>query len=351
MTATLTTRRLRRGITARTLASASLDRGEPGATPAPRIVRRLHADPEQELRRLREGLAATPAHIDPKYFYDAQGGSLFSAICSLQEYYLTRVEASIFSLHRQAIAEQLPPGGQWIDLGCGDAGKSLEWILASKATRFLGVDIALSSLDAAVARLARTYPQLECLGVLADFSAGLGLHDLLAERSQAPPIFFYPGSSIGNFTTEQALTMLRRVRAHLDDGGCLLIGIDLVKDIATMEAAYDDALGVTAAFNRNILRVVNGLIDADFRPEAFEHQARFDARASRIEMRLCARQAQNVRVSGQRRCFEAGESIVTEYAHKYRSEDFTALLARAGFSRQQLWTDERGWFGVFLASP
>ena len=293
----------------------------------------------------------TPARVDPKYFYDAQGCALFTAICALQEYYLTRIEAAIFARHRAAIAAQLSAGGQWIDLGCGDAAKSLEWILATGATRFLGVDIAKASLDEAVTRLARTYPELECLGIVADFSRGLNLQDLLAERSHALPIFFYPGSSIGNFTTDQALAMLTGIREHLLGGGHLLIGVDLIKEVAIMEAAYDDALGVTAAFNRNVLRVVNGLLGSDFCPDAFEHRVRFDAQASRIEMRLSACSAQTVHWHGNQRRFAAGESIITEYAHKYRRQDFAELLARAGFARQQLWTDARGWFGVFLASP
>ena len=316
-----------------------------------RIEQQQRADPQRELLALAAGLAQAQAHIDAKYFYDGQGGALFAAICALDEYYLTRTEAAIFQQHRDAIVAALPTQGQWIDLGCGDAGKSMDWLASTQARRFVGVDIATSSLLAAVASVAASYPQIECLGVVADFCRDLDLHQVLSERHDAAPIFFYPGSSIGNFPALRALALLRSIRTHLGHTGCLLIGVDLVKDIGVMEDAYADALGVTAAFNKNILRVVNGLLDSDFQPRYFDHVATFQRDPGRIEMRLRARRAQTVRLPQAERRFAAGESILTEYSHKYQIDEFAGLLSTAGFSVQQRWTDARQWFAVFLARP
>ncbi len=304
-----------------------------------------------ELAQLEAGLLRRPAAIDPKFFYDAQGCALFGAICALEEYYLTRTEAAIFDRHRGDIAARLPSRAQWVDLGCGDAAKSRDWLAATRAARFIGVDIAHPTLRAALEGLTLEFAATECIGVVTDFSRPLALHGLLAENGDCPAVFFYPGSSIGNLTRPAAQRFLQSVCEHLDEDGCLLIGVDLVKDEDTLEAAYDDALGITAAFNRNVLRVVNRLLDADFRPERFRHEARYAPGAARIEMRLRADGDQVVHIGRHVRRFAAGETILTEYSHKYTPEDFSAMLEATGFSRQQSWTDERGWFGVFLAQP
>jgi dimethylhistidine N-methyltransferase len=199
--------------------------------------------------------------------------------------------------------------------------------------------------------MAREYSLLECLGVVTDFSANLTLQEIIAERANWPPVFFYPGSSIGNFTPPDAREFLRSVGDHLGTSGCLLIGVDLVKDARILEAAYDDALGITAAFNRNILRAVNRQFGTDFEPHRFDHRAVFNVAENRIEMYLRAAVDHTVRIDGTDRHFACGEDILTEYSHKYTIKDFAALLASAGFSRHRYWTDERGWFGVFLAQP
>ncbi len=216
--------------------------------------------------------------------------------------------------------------------------------------RYVGVDIARPCLDATVAAMMRSFAAVECLGVTTDLAEPLQLHDLLAE-SPHPPVFFYPGSSLGNFTADRALELLRMIRSHLEHDGRLLVGIDLVKDRARLEAAYDDARGITAAFNRNVLRVVNRLLGADFAVDGFAHRATYNRAAGRIEMRLVAHRDQTVRIAGQRRRFVAGETILTEYSHKYTIEGFAALLAAAGFAQRRWWTDQRGWFAVFLAGP
>src|SRR5690606_21598393 len=193
---------------------------------------------------------------------------------------------------------------------------------------------------------------LECVGVVSDFTRRLDLKELLAEEADSPPVFFYPGSSIGNFDRNQALRLLRRIREHCGQRGQLLIGADLVKPLPVMEAAYNDSQGLTAAVNLNVLRVINPLLQADFNPDAFELSAVYDARNSRIEMRLIATRPQTVRLgSSAVRQFRRGEYIITEHSHKYAPAGFGLLLAEAGFPRQQMWTDARGWFGIFLPEP
>jgi dimethylhistidine N-methyltransferase len=345
-------------------------------------VRKAAGDPAAELRVLvhaavdddadramfRAGLLAKPASSSPKFFYDRQGAALFTAICELDEYYPTRTEAGIFERDRLDIARALPAGSQWVDLGCGDGMKARGWLEPARADRYIGVDFAepwlrtaLQSLVASLARAATARPSarpIEVLGVVADFTRTFDLNDVLAERPAMPPVFFYPGSSIGNFTTDEARAFLVSVRDHIErhptPDGKLLIGVDLVKDPATLVAAYDDAIGVTAAFNRNVLRVANRLLGADFDPSAFAHQAVFDKRFGRIEMRLVSRQDQVVHVGATPVRFAEGEAITTEYSHKYTVEGFGALLESAGFAggdRLRCWRDAREWFGVFVAEP
>lgn len=316
-----------------------------------RIIVQAIEDDKARRAELKAGLLASPARIAPKFFYDPQGCALFDAICKLDEYYPTRTEQKIFDRYRAAIARHLPQSAQWIDLGCGDCAKSRPWLAAVAARRFVGVDIAQQWLRAALARLSAELPAIECLGVVADFNAPLALQQVIAQMPDAAPVFFYPGSSIGNFPAPEALRLLTSIHDHLGEDGRLLIGVDLVKDIKIMQAAYDDALGVTAAFNRNVLRVANRLLRADFVPADFDHLAFFNADESRIEMYLQARQAQTVHIGDTPRTFAAGETILTEWSCKYTHDSFGALLNQAGFSEHHFWTDERQGFGVFVAAP
>lgn len=328
-----------------------------------RLVVQAAGDDAADREAFRAGLLAKPAVSSPKFFYDPQGSALFTAICSLDEYYPTRTEAAIFETHRSSIAVALPSRSQWVDLGCGDGVKARGWLGPADVGRYVGVDIAepwlRSALETLVAALAKKRSPVEVMGVVADFTRPFDLHAILAERPEMPPVFFYPGSSIGNFVRDDAVTFLRSVREHLTEhpagkAGRLLIGIDLVKDRATLRAAYDDAIGVTAAFNRNVLRVANRLLDADFDPAGFDHRATFDETFGRIEMQLVARRRQTVRIGDAVREFEADEVIVTEYSHKYTLDGFAELLASAGFAsgeRLQCWRDPQDWFGVFVAEP
>ena len=318
----------------------------------PRLETTLRLPAQDELQQLLQGLLQPSARIDSKYLYDDRGCELFTDICRLDEYYPTRTEAHIFSDHRDAIAAQLPDTPQWIDLGCGDCSKTLTWLDAVQPARVIGVDIAGEFLHSSMAAVARANPELECVGVVCDFTQHLELQELLAERPTNPPVFFYPGSSIGNFEPRDAMRFLRRIRAHCGEHGRLLIGADLLKPRAILEAAYDDASGVTAAFNLNILNVVNRELGAVFQPELFRHQAHFDEAHRRIEMHLVARERHSVRLARHtRRYFGAGERIVTEYSHKYSVDEFRALLAASGLHCSHYWADPQDWFGVFLAEP
>jgi dimethylhistidine N-methyltransferase len=302
--------------------------------------------------QLLAGLLAEPATVSPKFLYDEQGSALYEAICALDEYYPPRVEAAILEAHAASIAAALPHGGQWVDLGCGDGRKSWRWIRALALRRYIGVDIAEPWLRESLVRAAREFAGVAFDGIVTDFTRGLAIERILRQRPELPTVFFYPGSSIGNFDRAQALELLRSVRRHLGPDDRLLIGVDGLKPEAALVAAYDDALGVTAAFNRNVLRVANRELGADFDPAAFRHEALFDRAARRIEMRLVARTPQRVRLGdAAERVFAAGEAIVTEHSYKYDADAFRALLHDAGFGRLHHWSDARQWFHVFVAEP
>jgi dimethylhistidine N-methyltransferase len=290
-------------------------------------------------------LLAERATAAPKYFYDRLGSHLFEAITELPEYYPTRTEASIFERRGAEIAQRTGSGITLIDLGAGNCAKATRLFPLLEPRRYVAVDISVEFLRDALRQVQREHPQTEIVGLGLDFSKRLALP---AELLQPRPVFFYPGSSIGNFTPDEALAFLRQVR-HQAEGGGLVIGVDLVKDSAVLEAAYDDALGVTAAFNRNLLRNLNGALGSDFRAEEWRHIARFDTVHSRIEMHLEATRDLLVRWPGAERRFRAGERIHTENSYKYTVERFGALLAAAGFATPVHWTDPNGWFAVFWA--
>ena len=322
------------------------------ALPLPRIENTIEANLSAEKAELLSGLLSPQAHIDPKYFYDDVGCELFTRICELDEYYPTRTEAAIFQDCRAQISAALPEASQWIDLGCGDCAKSVGWLEHVAPTRLVGVDIAGDFLQSSLTGVAARFPSIDCIGVVSDFTQAMDLHSLLQERPDAPPVFFYPGSSIGNFDRPHALQFLRSIRRHCGSDGRLLIGVDLVKSRDVLEVAYDDAQGVTAAFNLHVLDVVNRQLDADFDAQRFRHRALFDVDQQRIEMQLVAEQDQAVHFAGDAiRHFGEGEHVLTEYSHKYTVDGFAAMLREAGFGRYQVWTVADEWFGVFLAEP
>jgi len=314
-----------------------------------RIVERLVADATAERQALVAGLMATPAAIAPRYFYDAPGCALFGAICELPEYYPTRTERAIFSEHRDAIARSVGRGRQFVDLGAGDCCKARAWLPFLAPSRYVAVDIAGAELARSLARMASDFPEVAMLGIVADLSRGF---DVRQDLEPGPVTFFYPGSSIGNFNPGHACSLLRDVHLHCvgrDESG-LLIGVDTKKDKARLDAAYDDAAGVTAAFNRNVLRHVNRILGSDFQPEAFAHRGFYNAGEGRVEMHLEASTAQTVRLPEGRRTFAAGERIHTENSYKYAPAEFTELLQEAGFRRVRCWQDANRDFAVFYAA-
>jgi dimethylhistidine N-methyltransferase len=286
------------------------------------------------------GLTAPQATASPKYLYDALGSKLFEAICELPEYYPTRTEASIFDKHGADIAESVGSNATLIDLGAGNCAKAARLFPLLSPAQYVPIDISADFLHDAVQQLRQRFPQIEMLPLGMDFSATLALPE---EVSRSRRLFFYPGSSIGNFHPDEALAFLRRLRAA---DGELLIGIDLVKAHAVLDAAYDDALGVTASFNLNLLNHLNRLLQADFNLRQWRHRGFFNAALSRIEMHLEARHALTVRWRGGERRFAEGERIHTENSYKYTSEGFEALLREAGYRLARSWTDEAGWFMV-----
>lgn len=303
-------------------------------------------DPAAELA---EGLLQPAARIAPKFFYDELGSSLFVAITRLDEYYPTRTEAAIFQADQAAIAQalhaRLPPGYAMLDLGAGDGAKAASLFGALRPGRYVAVDISEPYLRVALAALQQRFPALPMTGVGLDFATQLQLPAGLVE---GPALVFYPGSSIGNFAPDEAWRLLVQAR-RASQGGALLIGADLMKPRELLHAAYDDALGVTAAFNLNALRHANRLLGSDFDVADWQHEARVNLDAGRVEMHLRARRALRVGWPGGERRFAAGEGIHTENSHKWTPEAFEALLRDAGWHGVQRHTDARGWFGVFVA--
>ncbi|HRO59700.1 MAG TPA: L-histidine N(alpha)-methyltransferase [Burkholderiaceae bacterium] len=308
---------------------------------------RIDTTTEPLARELLAGLAAPSPFISPKFLYDPLGSRLFSAITELDAFYATRTEAAIVAANLDAIAAAAP-GCTLIDLGAGDCEKAARLFGALQPRQYVAVDISEQFLAESLARLAERHPSLSMTGVGADFSRSLQLPDTVQESKR---LFFYPGSSIGNFSRSDALAFLRRLRGQLDAAGGLLIGIDLVKDKATLEAAYDDALGVTAAFNLNVLRNANRIAGTDFEIADWRHRAFFDDAESRIEIYVEARRTVDFHWRDGGRSFAAGQRIHTENSHKYRLDDFDRLLQAAGFFVQHSWTDPRRWFAMVLARP
>lgn len=312
---------------------------------APECLTSAAQAPSPEQAELRDGLLDDPAHIDPKFLYDALGSSLFTAITQLPEYYPTRCEAEIFQRHGADIARHVGEVTSMIDLGAGDCVKAERLFPRLRPRHYIPIDISADYLDAAVRRLRLAYPDLSLTAIGQDFSQTLAL------PATVPPLqrlFFYPGSSIGNLSPDEAHAMLQRIRAQCEGGG-LLVGVDRVKPRQVLEPAYDDALHLTAAFNLNLLRHVNTVLDADFDVADWQHVALFNSARSRIEMHLQALHAVRVNWPGGSRDFNAGERIHTENSYKFTPQAFSDLLHSAGFRDVAHWSDSRGWFSVFSA--
>jgi dimethylhistidine N-methyltransferase len=291
------------------------------------------------------GLEDEPKRLHPKYFYDAVGSALFERICEQPEYYLTRTERSILETHLPDFARDFGTHARVIEPGSGASVKTRILLDAlPDPAAYIPVDISPTHLLAAAEELADRYPTLEVLPVCADFTERFELPR--GTRPFARTLVFFPGSTIGNLDPAQAASMLTTMRRMARADGVLLVGADLRKNPLVLESAYNDAAGVTAAFNRNILAHLNERFGADFEPEAFEHVAFWNARAGRIEMHLVSGREQVARIGHTRIAFARDESIWTESCYKYDNAQFAALARRAGLEVRDVWMDKKGLFSV-----
>jgi L-histidine Nalpha-methyltransferase len=293
------------------------------------------------------GLSASPKVLPPKHFYDAEGSLLFERICELPEYYPTRTEMAIMREHVPEIVALLGSDIELIELGSGASVKTRLLIEQGRPAVYVPIEISDAALRVASAELAKRFPWLHICAIRADFSRPLQMPNFTGVPVKLKVVYF-PGSTIGNFVPEDAVTLLRNVRELAGTGGRLLIGVDLKKDRLMLEAAYDDAEGVTAEFNLNLLARVNRELGGDFQVKRFRHKAFYDERQGRIEMHLESMYAQFVKVAGQRFDFGPGETIHTENSYKYTVAEFQTLARRARFEPQHVWTDARNLFSVHL---
>lgn len=292
------------------------------------------------------GLSAPRKTLPCKWLYDAEGARLFEAITRLPEYYPTRTEVKILREQSPAIAAAVGPGAAVVEFGPGDGAKAALLLAGlDRPAAYVPVEIAPEWLEGAADRVAAAVPGLTILPVVADFTLPFALPKGLGA---APRLGFFPGSTIGNFEPEEAVAFLRRARTTLGPGARLLLGADLVKAPAVLEAAYDDAAGVTAAFDLNLLRRLNREAEADFDLAGFRHRAVWNPGLERVEMHLVSLRAQRVRLAGREIGFAAGETIHTESSHKYRPDRLRALAAAAGWRDLAVWSDPRALFSVWL---
>ena len=290
------------------------------------------------------GLGAAQKTLPCQYFYDARGSHLFEQITEVPEYYPTRTEIGILSDCVEEIVAATPAGSVLIEFGSGSSRKT-EILLGAfdKLAAYVPIDVSASALAGASLRLAARFPSLHVHPVVGDFCAALGLPEELSGR---PRIGFFPGSTIGNFQPAEAIGLLGRMGEMLGSGARLIIGVDLRKDLSALLPAYNDAAGVTAAFNKNLLVRANRELGADFDVDAFAHEAVFNAAESRIEMHLVSQQAQIVSLLGKSFAFRPGETIHTENSHKYTIEAFRTLARAAHWSAHRVWTDANRLFSV-----
>ncbi len=290
------------------------------------------------------GFAKNQKSLPAKYFYDDAGSDLFEQITRLPEYYPTRTELGILDARGPDIAAALPRGAALVEFGSGSTVKVRRLLRhMPDLAAYVPVDVSETFLLSEAAALQADYPTLRIAPIAADFTQAFALP---ADLGEVPRAGFFPGSTIGNFEPKEAIRLLHQFGAVLGEGATLVVGVDLVKDARILEAAYDDAAGVTAAFNLNLLTRINGDLTGTFDVGAFHHRALFNRTASRIEMHLVSRVDQTVTVAGRAFAFAEGESIHTENSYKYTIDGFRALAAQAGWSAGTVWTDPEALFSV-----
>jgi len=297
------------------------------------------------LQRVIEGLSLEQKELSSKYFYDTRGCEIYEEIKWLEEYYLPKIEYSLLNSIVDEIQELLPTIGRVIEYG-GGSGLRTETLVSSikSLQEYLPIDVAEEQLTASAQSIKNIRPELKVTGLLGDFSK---LPEL-PESDPAERLGFLPGSTIGNFYFSVAKDFLARIREQLGEGAHLLIGYDLVKDVDVLHAAYDDAKGVTARFNLNLLNRINRELSGNFDLRLFKHQARFNKQKSRIEMHILSLVDQSVKIANKVFNFKAGETIHTENSHKYTAEQFALLIEDTGWSEQKTWVDEKGYYALTL---
>ncbi|MGN6463138.1 MAG: L-histidine N(alpha)-methyltransferase [Pseudolabrys sp.] len=291
------------------------------------------------------GLRASPKRMPPKYFYDAEGSQLFEKITETPEYYPTRAEMEALRLHAKDLAALIPDGAALVEFGSGSSRKARILLAATPPLAcYVPVDISPEMLEQEAVALRRDVRGLKVLPVVADFTKPF---DLPKEAAGAPArVGFFPGSTIGNFEPHEAATFLRHAAEQLGSNAVMIVGVDLVKDAATLTAAYNDGQGVTAAFNLNLLKRMNRELGANFHLDQFEHHAVFNRERSRIEMHLASLTRQKVRIAGEMIEFRAGETIHTENSYKYSVASFGALARGTGWAPVAAFTDGAGLFSI-----
>ena len=291
------------------------------------------------------GLNAAPRHLPCKYFYDERGSKLFDEICDLDEYYLTRAELSIMEESAAAMADEIGPGAMLVEYGSGSSIKTrLLLDHLSDLAAYVPVDISRDHLHESARTLSQAYPDVEVLPVCADFTEEFSLP--FPKKDPHSHTVYFPGSTIGNFPTDAAKSVLSRITPLCGTGGGLLIGIDLQKDATTLEAAYNDSQGVTAQFNLNLLNRINRELDGDIEVEQFEHQATYNEQEGRVELYLVSQSEQEFTVGGEPFSVAEGETICTEFSHKYTVCGFEKLGADVGLTLRRQWTDREDRFAV-----
>jgi dimethylhistidine N-methyltransferase len=316
---------------------------QPKPTPDGRIEFHDHQPKVESLRdAVIAGLSSDPKAIHCKFFYDQRGAQLFEEICTLDEYYPTRTEIGILEKNAQEIADIAGPDCHLIEFGSGASVKVRTLLNAMEEPRsYVPIDISREALLSAAEGVAREYEDVPVVAVCADYTEPLSLPEL----EPGPRLGFFPGSTIGNFTPEESVNFLSTAATALD-GGALLIGVDLKKDEDTLNAAYNDARGVTAEFNRNLLHRINRELGSDFDPDGFKHSAIYRHDKGCIETHLVCEKPQTIDVCGQDFSFEAGDKIHTENSHKYSVPEFQALAEESGFKSRAVWTDPNDMFSI-----
>jgi dimethylhistidine N-methyltransferase len=295
------------------------------------------------------GLSAHPKHLPPKYFYDATGSRLFEEICATDDYYITRSETALLHNIASEVAAAFPEGAALVEFGSGESAKTrLLLDAAPQLSAYVPIDISADALHKASAKLAQDYPRLAIAPVVADFTEEFRLPRIAQGR---PRVGFFPGSTIGNFDRDEVIRFLRLARQVLGAGATLLVGADLVKDTATLTAAYDDAQGVTEQFNKNVLLRINRELGGDFDVETFEHVIRWNTEHTRIEMYLVSLKDQIVNAAGHTFAFISGEPLHTENSHKFTVDTFAWLAAEAGWSVSETWISRAPEVALFRLDP